>query len=94
MKKVPKPTKIYLGAEAFDMMKEALEFYQKHQWQPIETVPNNEEWVLVHGFWYSEGDYNGITLGTYLPSEEMWTFEGGWMNRPTHWMPLPEPPKQ
>jgi hypothetical protein len=62
-------------------------------WQPIETAPKDGEWVLVHGFWYPRGDYRGTTLGAYLPDEGMWTFEGDLMDRPTHWMLLPEPPR-
>lgn len=62
------------------------------EWQPIDTAPKDGEWLLVYGFWYPKGDYSGITLGAYLPDEEMWTFEGDLMDRPTHWMPLPAPP--
>ena len=67
--------------------------YAGSPWRPIATAPRDGEWVIVHGFWYPKGDYSGITLGAYLPYEEMWTFEGDLMDRPTHWMPLPKPPE-
>jgi hypothetical protein len=106
MKEVPKPTKIYLGAEAFDMMKEALEFHQKYQWQPIESAPKDGtlflgatyQWVATicwrsDGYCKLEGRpidgyfQHGMGIGP-IAREFDRTYQ------PTHWMPLPEPPKQ
>ena len=87
MEEVPKPTKIYLGAEAFDMMKEALEFHQKHQWQPIETAPMDGTNLLVT-------DGKTTELGWHDEFDEPNDPWCGYIKRPTHWMPLPEPPKQ
>jgi len=66
---------------------------KRQMWMPIETAPKDGTWLLVFGFWYPHGEYSGIALGAYLPAEEMWTFDGDLMCRPTHWMPLPEPPR-
>lgn len=70
------------------------------EWQPIETVPKDETWVLLYFpdfTWAAEA--NGVILA-------FWSNDGhGWFDseaasnaldeehQPTHWMPLPEPPK-
>jgi Protein of unknown function (DUF551) len=47
-----------------------------------------EEVVLTYD------EFNGIhDLGTYLRRSRYWVCEIGESN-PTHWMPLPEPPKE
>lgn len=64
------------------------------EWQQINTAPQDTD-VLVHdpifgvftaqfldGVWYR-------SLGGHLVSDEV----GGDDINPTHWMPLPEPPK-
>lgn len=59
-------------------------------WQPIETAPEDGRQVIVYG---------GTVLGEKV---EMRGADGGWWRLckkqgyhsiPTHWMPLPEPPK-
>jgi len=68
------------------------------QWQPIETAPKDGTWILVHHEW-------GIDFARWRPSDR-WQAEG-WETElydrygepaeeidPTHWMPLPDPPKQ
>ena len=69
------------------------------KWQPIETAPWDKEVLLtgssgyvtykkfiINGYrvrdWH-QGEWNDVT-GTHLS-------ETGW--KPTHWMPLPPPPK-
>ena len=58
----------------------------KFVWQPIKTAPRDGENVLlwwfgrpVIGSWLKRGEWCDETLGTYD-------------EKPTHWMPLPEPP--
>ena len=62
-------------------------------WQPIETAPKDGTEILVYGSWYPHGKWKGMTLASWLPNEEMWTFDGDLMHDVTHWMPLPEAPK-
>lgn len=60
-------------------------------WQPISTWKPEDTW-----------DARAIIAGKY-PSGMPWVEEGAWNSRghwrgrkmepPTHWMPLPEPPK-
>jgi hypothetical protein len=71
-------------------------------WQPIETAPKDGTKILVytvHGeieltFWFTvETDrYDDVGDGLYRKREE--TVAEGWNgNFPTHWMPLPTPPR-
>lgn len=61
-------------------------------WQPIETAPRDGENVLlahagrVTAGWFD--DYNDCWFEALDVGEESIRI------RPTHWMPLPEPPKQ
>jgi hypothetical protein len=55
-------------------------------WQPIETAPKDDEtWVLA---------FNGDEYAVCIWTGEYWS-DNEYMMRPqpTHWMPLPEPPK-
>ena len=61
-----------------------------NEWQPIETAPKGDtDIILAYSLegmdiaWWSEGQNDWLTLetGTYLA------------DRPTHWQPLPTPPK-
>jgi hypothetical protein len=60
-------------------------------WQPIETAPNDERPVLV----YVPGErpvFEAIVTSEgwfYDPTYSEWDGKGA-----THWMPLPEPPKE
>lgn len=60
-------------------------------WQPISTAPS-ATWVQV---W--NGHYQSVALYDYVNSDEQdWTDGGDAYIRPlpTHWMPLPKPPKE
>lgn len=59
------------------------------QWQPIETAPKHDLETLI--LYSSEG----VQIGWFSAFHKCWlTTEGKdvWAE-PTHWMPLPEPPK-
>lgn len=58
------------------------------EWQPIETAPKDK---LLLG--YAEGMMRLVMWenGGWLQVGA--TIEQGWF-KPTHWMPLPDPPKQ
>jgi len=60
-------------------------------WQPIKTAPTNNTKVLIYvpPMTFKETDYPEIIMVS--------RFKGYWWDaghlKPTHWMPLPEPPK-
>jgi hypothetical protein len=55
-------------------------------WQPIETAPHGGQ-VLVY-----EARHQRVRVANF--NEDRWvTRPGDFACYPTHWMPLPEPPK-
>lgn len=61
------------------------------EWQPIETAPKDGTYILGYG----EHDHRGHYIDAIHWWHDRWTIE--WMSgfqRPTHWMPLPAPPKR
>lgn len=69
-------------------------------WQPIETAPkDNTDILLWNGRFVSVGRWNICEF--YTRAQPYWATERGYMFgvqydracQPTHWMPLPEPPK-
>jgi len=61
-------------------------------WQPIETAPQDGSPVLAYDpTWYDVPHpmlWNGATWCLWFQSDRYDGF------RPTHWMPLPEPPAE
>lgn len=59
------------------------------EWKTIETAPKDGTLVLLHGKGYVKTGWfdDSIQIGNYPDWRWGLTFE------PTHWMPLPEPPK-
>lgn len=61
-------------------------------WQPIETAPKDGDTeVLIYGA------LGTIKVAWYSGGEWKWEYDndmtyGSTVYRPTHWMPLPEPP--
>lgn len=68
-------------------------------WQLIETVPNAGPVLLSDGVNVGEGEWRTARPSTYgIRGEVGWYFVGDEPYarpcQPTHWMPLPEPPKE
>lgn len=76
------------------------------EWQPIETAPRDGSPILAYNpligvystafttRWTGEPDevgYEGFPCGFWNMGPGSYPF-GRWDCRPTHWMPLPEPP--
>lgn len=63
------------------------------EWQPIETAPHNGTKCVVGAFIKDSGWCMGICW--YEPRHGQWLTMSGNMpdGKPTHWLPLPEPPK-
>lgn len=66
------------------------------EWQPIETAPKDADiqlggpgWVR-HGYWDKYEKVHGAWTSGRVSS---WGYEEVELLDPTHWMPLPEPPK-
>ena len=73
------------------MAKAALDAAERVRWQPIETAPKGDMFI----YFQKRDDRRAIGLA-YLAVDGSWRdSEGNWTDRlnPTHWMPLPEPPK-
>lgn len=73
-------------------------------WQPIESAPKDGTKILaIENFTYEWEDENGVAktrpgdwcVVSWHPQHEEWIGFGMMLSSftPTHWMPLPEPPK-
>jgi hypothetical protein len=68
------------------------------EWQPIETAPKDGRFLVAggkwKGEWYGTKDYSGVALveadSFYIANAEYYS---PCIDSPTHWQPLPEPPK-
>jgi hypothetical protein len=78
-----------------DALLELSDLRQAHAWQPIETAPKDGTPVLLFGKFTSlsgaEGGYIGQWFQGY--SDRGWWVVSALPFFPTHWMPLPEPPR-
>jgi hypothetical protein len=61
------------------------------EWQPIETAPRDGTFILVYE--PSEKPKWSVMVDFYIDAPEADKC-CGWLGNPTHWMPLPDPPKQ
>jgi hypothetical protein len=62
------------------------------QWQPIETAPKDGSDILLY-----EVPAGKTHIGYFSPVTDMskkWGNHYGYGFDPSHWMPLPEPPKE
>ena len=72
----------------------------KSEWQPIETAPKDGTWILVYKPFklYGFNDSKWF-VDKYIVrwDDECWNISMTFEDKviyPTHWMPLPEQPKQ
>jgi hypothetical protein len=65
------------------------ELNESQQWQPIETAPKDGKRILVFC------SHSNMTIETcWLENSGFgWWWNTHHLNPPTHWMPLPKPPK-
>lgn len=69
------------------------------RWQPIETAPKDKDILISdgetvsQGGWLTEEEWDGADYGEQI-NYAGWWFVGGINFKPTHWMPLPEPPRE
>lgn len=78
------------------------EAYCEMQWQPIETAPKDGGSILVYCPNMRIYGKNGNVVITYWQRHAAHDprYAYGWVglyddkNEPTHWMPLPQPPKE
>ena len=68
------------------------------EWQPIETAPKDMSILLYDPLYWriDVGERSSIGEGKWLHYHERWTLfrNSKASTSPTHWMPLPEPPKE
>ena len=64
-------------------------------WQPIETAPKDNTRILLHDVYERERPWATFVgaWGTWIHNDGWHSIPGAYAKRPTHWMPLPEPPK-
>lgn len=66
-------------------------FWNAQKWQPIETAPRDGQ-KFIGGQWIID-DGNPVFEQEVIWWSPSWGFGGGgYAGKPTHWMPLPEPP--
>ena len=63
--------------------------FDMNKWKPIKSAPKNKKSVLLYGEGYTNvGHYDSSPqLGNYP------NWRWGLTIEPTHWLPLPNPPK-
>ena len=82
-----------------EMTRQWQENFEKHgfamyaQWRPITDAPKDGRTFLAYGAWPTFPSIPDICFCHWDEDDEWWSFEGEEMFV-THWMPLPEPPKE
>lgn len=60
-----------------------------HEWRPIETAPTDDEHPILT---WDGNSFDVCEVGWWNDDKPAW-FNGNIVIAPSHWMPLPEPPK-
>lgn len=66
------------------------------EWKPIDTAPRDGSWILGWRDTFIQDQIEVWRLATYNKNPDMWlnaADSNDYDQQPTHWMPLPEPPK-
>jgi len=64
----------------------AIDAAEAEAWQPIETAPKDTRIIFILN--------NSLYIGSFYSQFNQWVSEGtGFKRNPTHWRPLPAPPK-
>jgi len=84
---------IQASTQIQDLIAENKRLREANEWQPIETAPKDCELL---GWYYSEGSTNYMIIRWF---NDRWISIGindieECPQQPTHWRPLPQPPKE
>jgi len=65
------------------------------EWQPIDTADVEITFLLWEPLWWKKEPNGGlIVIGYYDTDFQEWRDHNGYELNPTHWMPMPAPPKK
>lgn len=76
---------------------------ERNQWQPIQSYNKDDKFTTVRHILCAHEDKKWTRMGRWYPEVGKWYYSGTnersqWAqvegDEPTHWMPLPSPPKQ
>jgi hypothetical protein len=93
---------VILTDKECEALRAAIALMRGHSWQPIETASKDGSYVLVansHGSWIAK--LHPVYQSGYRPSTPWASMmlnhdhieKPGRFDKPTHWQPLPAPPK-
>ena len=88
-------------ADVADLLTEAAAALEANEWKPIESAPLETDLIVFGGVIYNHGSLMGFVNHGEIGSQDrngIWftnnNFPHGKIEKPTHWQPLPKPPKE